>query len=149
MTVSYGRTDQAHRIVPTNSRFHTDQPIVLGRLTSRFLSYRPTDRFVPTDRPFRTDRPNFSCCNRPQYFLQLVPTVYRFTDGSTFRSNQYSATEHLKHVHSGKHDRIPAICARLGPNTIVIVVIYYSSPTNSPFRDPSKHFPRFFSWRWE
>ncbi|CAM9773389.1 unnamed protein product [Laminaria digitata] len=44
-----------------------------------------------------------------QYFLQLVPTVYRFTDGSTFRSNQYSATEHLKHVHSGKRHMIPSL----------------------------------------
>ncbi|CAM9341257.1 unnamed protein product [Scytosiphon promiscuus] len=32
-----------------------------------------------------------------QYFLQLVPTVYRLTNGATVHSNQYSATEHLKH----------------------------------------------------
>lgn len=37
----------------------------------------------------------------PQYFLQLVPTVYRLSSGVTVHSNQYSATEHLKHVHTG------------------------------------------------
>eukprot|EP00904_Undaria_pinnatifida_P008970 jgi/Undpi1/5202/HiC_scaffold_2.g00484.m1 len=44
-----------------------------------------------------------------QYFLQLVPTVYRFTDGATVRSNQYSATEHLKHVHSGPSAGLPGV----------------------------------------
>lgn len=37
-----------------------------------------------------------------QYYLQLVPTVYRLSNGATVHSNQYSATEHLKHVYSGK-----------------------------------------------
>ncbi|CAM9207679.1 unnamed protein product [Hapterophycus canaliculatus] len=37
-----------------------------------------------------------------QYFLQLVPTVYRLANGATVQSNQYSATEHLKHVHAGE-----------------------------------------------
>lgn len=43
------------------------------------------------------------CYNeQPQYFLQLVPTVYRLSSGATVHSNQYSATEHLKHVHAGE-----------------------------------------------
>ncbi|CAN0109434.1 unnamed protein product [Ectocarpus sp. 6 AP-2014] len=44
-----------------------------------------------------------------QYFLQLVPTVYRLDNGETVHSNQYSATEHLKHVHDGTSRGLPGV----------------------------------------
>ncbi|CAM9961099.1 unnamed protein product [Pylaiella littoralis] len=44
-----------------------------------------------------------------QYFLQLVPTVYRLSDGATVHSNQYSATEHLKHVYAGPSQDLPGV----------------------------------------
>eukprot|EP00903_Cladosiphon_okamuranus_P021822 g20066.t1 len=44
-----------------------------------------------------------------QYFLQLVPTVYQLSSGTTVHSNQYSATEHLKHVHAGFSRGLPGV----------------------------------------
>lgn len=33
--------------------------------------------------------------------LQVVPTRYRFLNGTTIETNQYSVTEHLRHVNPG------------------------------------------------
>lgn len=36
-----------------------------------------------------------------QYYFQVVPTRYRFLNGTTIQTNQYSVTEHLRHVNPG------------------------------------------------
>lgn len=33
--------------------------------------------------------------------IQVVPTRYRFLNGTTIQTNQYSVTEHLRHVNPG------------------------------------------------
>ena len=35
------------------------------------------------------------------FVLQVVPTRYRFLNGTTIQTNQYSVTEHLRHVNPG------------------------------------------------
>ncbi|KAL7570901.1 hypothetical protein ACA910_018958 [Epithemia clementina (nom. ined.)] len=36
-----------------------------------------------------------------QYYVQVVPTTYKFLNGTVIQTNQYSVTEHLRHVEIG------------------------------------------------
>ena len=36
-----------------------------------------------------------------QYYFQVVPTTYKFLNGTVIQTNQYSVTEHLRHVEFG------------------------------------------------
>lgn len=40
---------------------------------------------------------------------QIVPTRYRFLNGTTIQTNQYSVTEHLRHVHPGSNRGLPGV----------------------------------------
>ena len=44
-----------------------------------------------------------------QYYIQVVPTVYRFLNGTVIRTNQYSVTEHLRHVTPGTGRGLPGV----------------------------------------
>jgi hypothetical protein len=44
-----------------------------------------------------------------QYYLQVVPTEYKHLDGTTIRSNQYSVTEHTRHVAPGSNRGLPGV----------------------------------------
>lgn len=41
--------------------------------------------------------------------LQVVPTTYRFRNGTTIQTNQYSVTEHLRHVNPGSSRGLPGV----------------------------------------
>lgn len=44
-----------------------------------------------------------------QYYFQVVPTQYRYLNGTTIQTNQYSVTEHLRHVNPGSGRGLPGV----------------------------------------
>lgn len=44
-----------------------------------------------------------------QYYLQVVPTVFRFLNGTTIETFQYSVTEHIRHVDPGSNMGLPGV----------------------------------------
>eukprot|EP01083_Nonionella_stella_P256292 878607_1 len=44
-----------------------------------------------------------------QYYIKIVPTVYKFLNGTTVETNQYSVTEHMRHVSPGSSRGLPGI----------------------------------------
>jgi len=44
-----------------------------------------------------------------QYYFQVVPTTYHFLNGTTIQTNQYSVTEHLRHVDFGSMRGLPGV----------------------------------------
>lgn len=44
-----------------------------------------------------------------QYYVQIVPTLYRFLNGTTIQTNQYSVTEHMRHVSPGSNKGLPGV----------------------------------------
>ncbi|GAX21593.1 hypothetical protein FisN_29Hh026 [Fistulifera solaris] len=44
-----------------------------------------------------------------QYYLQIIPTQYKFQNGTTIQTNQYSVTEHLRHVPPGSNRGLPGV----------------------------------------
>jgi endoplasmic reticulum-Golgi intermediate compartment protein 3 len=41
--------------------------------------------------------------------LQVVPTLYRYLNGTTIETNQYSVTEHMRHVTPGSGRGLPGV----------------------------------------
>jgi len=44
-----------------------------------------------------------------QYYIQVVPTLYKFLNGTTIQTNQYSVTEHMRHVNPGSGRGLPGV----------------------------------------
>ena len=44
-----------------------------------------------------------------QYYLQVVPTVHRFLNGTVIETFQYSVTEHTRHVDPGSNRGLPGV----------------------------------------
>jgi hypothetical protein len=44
-----------------------------------------------------------------QYYIQIVPTTYKYLDGRTITTNQYSVTEHMRHVSPGSGRGLPGV----------------------------------------
>lgn len=44
-----------------------------------------------------------------QYYIKVVPTKYQYLDGTTVQSNQYSVTEHLRHLDPGTGRGLPGV----------------------------------------
>eukprot|EP00613_Pedinella_sp_CCMP2098_P000262 CAMPEP_0171618484 /NCGR_PEP_ID=MMETSP0990-20121206/14777_1 /TAXON_ID=483369 /ORGANISM="non described non described, Strain CCMP2098" /LENGTH=379 /DNA_ID=CAMNT_0012183303 /DNA_START=55 /DNA_END=1194 /DNA_ORIENTATION=- len=44
-----------------------------------------------------------------QYYIKVVPTVYQYLDGRQVVSNQYSVTEHLRHINPGGGRGLPGV----------------------------------------
>lgn len=44
-----------------------------------------------------------------QYYIQVVPTVYRYLNGTTIHTNQFSVTEHLRKVNPGSGRGLPGV----------------------------------------
>ena len=44
-----------------------------------------------------------------QYYIQVVPTLYKFLNGTTIHTNQYSVTEHMRHVNPGSGRGLPGV----------------------------------------
>lgn len=44
-----------------------------------------------------------------QYYLQVVPTVFRFLNGTVIETFQYSVTEHTRHVDPGSGRGLPGV----------------------------------------
>jgi endoplasmic reticulum-Golgi intermediate compartment protein 3 len=44
-----------------------------------------------------------------QYYFQIVPTRYKFRNGTILETNQYSVTEHLRHVAPGSNRGLPGV----------------------------------------
>lgn len=44
-----------------------------------------------------------------QYYVKIVPTTYRYRNGTTIVTNQYSVTEHLRHVEPGSNRGLPGV----------------------------------------
>jgi endoplasmic reticulum-Golgi intermediate compartment protein 3 len=69
-----------------------------------------------------------------QYYVKIVPTTYEKIDGSEIESNQYSVTEHLRHLSPGSGRGMPG------------VYFYYQvSPISAQFVETRKPFMRFLT----
>ena len=44
-----------------------------------------------------------------QYYFKIVPTRYVFLDGTEIQTNQYSVTEHMRHVNPGSNRGLPGV----------------------------------------
>ena len=44
-----------------------------------------------------------------QYYIQIVPTLYRYLNGTSIQTNQYSVTEHLRHIPAGSTRGLPGV----------------------------------------
>eukprot|EP00934_Nitzschia_sp_Nitz4_P001586 Nitzschia sp. Nitz4//scaffold62_size106224//104308//105701//NITZ4_004376-RA/size106224-augustus-gene-0.107-mRNA-1//-1//CDS//3329555916//1586//frame0 len=44
-----------------------------------------------------------------QYYFKIVPTRYQFLNGTTIETNQFSVTEHLRHVNPGSGRGLPGV----------------------------------------
>lgn len=44
-----------------------------------------------------------------QYYIQIVPTLYKFLNGTTIQTSQYSVTEHMRHVTPGSDRGLPGV----------------------------------------
>ena len=44
-----------------------------------------------------------------QYYVQIVPTLYKYLNGTTIQTNQYSVTEHMRHVTPGSNKGLPGV----------------------------------------
>lgn len=44
-----------------------------------------------------------------QYYLQVVPTVFKFLNGTSIETFQYSVTEHTRHVDPGSNRGLPGV----------------------------------------
>ncbi len=44
-----------------------------------------------------------------QYYIKVVPTRYKFLNGSVIESNQYSVTEYMRHLAPGSGRGLPGV----------------------------------------
>jgi len=44
-----------------------------------------------------------------QYYLKVVPTTYKYLNGKIVQSNQYSVTEHMRHLSPGSGKGVPGV----------------------------------------
>lgn len=44
-----------------------------------------------------------------QYYIQVVPTMYKFLNGTHIQTNQFSATEHMRYVQPGTQRGLPGV----------------------------------------
>jgi hypothetical protein len=44
-----------------------------------------------------------------QYYIQVVPTTYKYLDGRVLQTNQFSVTEHMRHVSPGSQRGLPGV----------------------------------------
>lgn len=69
-----------------------------------------------------------------QYYVKIVPTVYEKYDGTEIESNQYSVTEHLRHLSPGSGRGMPG------------VYFYYQvSPISAQFTETRKPLMQFLT----
>eukprot|EP01041_Mallomonas_annulata_P001094 gene1094-2128_t len=69
-----------------------------------------------------------------QYYIKVVPTRYKRADGSEVESNQYSVTEHLRHLAPGSGRGLPGL------------YFYYEvSPIQAVFQEKRKGFLPFLT----
>ena len=69
-----------------------------------------------------------------QYYVKVVPTVYQYLDGRKVVSNQYSVTEHLRHVAPGAGRGLPGVW-----------FFYEVSPVHATFEETRRSFLEFAS----
>ena len=69
-----------------------------------------------------------------QYYVKIVPTRYRYSNGREVESNQYSVTEHLRHLSPGSGRGLPG------------VYFYYElSPLHAVFEEKRRGFLPFLT----
>lgn len=69
-----------------------------------------------------------------QYYVKIVPTVYQKYDGTEIESNQYSVTEHMRHLSPGSGRGMPG------------VYFYYQvSPISAQFVEKRKSLMQFLT----
>ena len=44
-----------------------------------------------------------------QYYFQIVPTLVKYQNGTSIQTNQYSVTEHMRHVSPGSGRGLPGV----------------------------------------
>jgi len=44
-----------------------------------------------------------------QYYIKIVPTLFKFLNGTTIQTNQYSVTEHMRHVSPSSNRGLPGV----------------------------------------
>ena len=69
-----------------------------------------------------------------QYYIKIVPTVYKYIDGREVVSNQYSVTEHLRHVNPGTGRGLPGVW-----------FFYEVSPVHAVFEETKRSFMEFIT----
>lgn len=69
-----------------------------------------------------------------QYYVKIVPTRYKYLSGEDIESNQYSVTEHVRHLAPGSGRGVPG------------VYFYYElSPVQALFEETKKSFTQFLT----
>jgi hypothetical protein len=69
-----------------------------------------------------------------QYYVKVVPTRYKHLDGREVASNQYSVTEHVRHLSPGSGRGMPGI-----------YLYYQLSPLQAVFEERSQPVFRFLT----
>jgi len=69
-----------------------------------------------------------------QYYIQVVPTLYRYLNGTQVQTNQFSVTEHQRHVHPGSNRGLPGV-----------YFFYEVSPLHVEFEEYRLGWIRFFT----
>jgi hypothetical protein len=69
-----------------------------------------------------------------QYYIQVVPTLYKFLNGTSIQTNQFSVTEHKRHVHPGSNRGLPGV-----------YFFYELSPLHVEFEEYRLGLIRFFT----
>jgi hypothetical protein len=91
------------------------------------------DRFHPIRTLLSTFMPDFVDGGIYQYYVKVVPTSYRFLNGTEVPSNQYSVTEYASSV-------------RAKPNALPGVFFFYDvSPLRVDFREERRSFSHYIT----
>mmetsp|Transcript_17742 Transcript_17742/g.25041 ORF Transcript_17742/g.25041 Transcript_17742/m.25041 type:complete len:438 (+) Transcript_17742:165-1478(+) len=69
-----------------------------------------------------------------QYYIQVVPTTYKFLNGTIIQTNQYSVTEHMRHVSPGSNRGLPGV-----------FFFYEVSPLHVDIEEYRRGFVHFFT----
>uniref|UniRef100_A0A7S0GAV9 Endoplasmic reticulum vesicle transporter C-terminal domain-containing protein n=1 Tax=Proboscia inermis TaxID=420281 RepID=A0A7S0GAV9_9STRA len=69
-----------------------------------------------------------------QYYITIVPTMYKFLDGRVTETNQFHVTEHMRHVNPGSGRGLPGV-----------FFFYEFSPLHVVFEESRRGWTHFFT----
>eukprot|EP00294_Goniomonas_avonlea_P016447 CAMPEP_0114560418 /NCGR_PEP_ID=MMETSP0114-20121206/11451_1 /TAXON_ID=31324 /ORGANISM="Goniomonas sp, Strain m" /LENGTH=323 /DNA_ID=CAMNT_0001745967 /DNA_START=286 /DNA_END=1257 /DNA_ORIENTATION=+ len=122
---------QAHMHVHDLMPFHTSHYNVSHEVISLSFGDFYPGRVNPLDDSSRTTNASSAMF---QYFLKVVPTTYKYLNGETVKTNQFSVTEHFRSLDSGGMRGLPGV-----------FFFYDLSPIMVRFSEQRKSFLHFLT----